>query len=205
MAASPNGRGYWLAASDGGIFAFGDAPFEGSMGGTTLNGPVVSMAASPDGRGYWLAAADGGIFAFGDAPFEGSDGGTPNSAEAVGIAGRPGGYWIAYGIDPSAMIPAIAAYVAGRADNVTAAVEDLKTRSDLPVPTRSGRGHGEHGEGRHSGHPAGAGPGRRAFTHARGAEPGGPDDRGKPGQCCRRPVDQPSGRVPSGPLKERRV
>ena len=127
MSASPERRGYWLVASDGGVFAFGDAPFEGSMGGTPLNAPVVSMAASPDGRGYWLAAADGGVFAFGDAPFEGSDGGTPNNAEAVGIAGRPGGYWIAYGIDPAGMIPAIAAYVAGRADNVTAAVEDLKT------------------------------------------------------------------------------
>ena len=33
MAATPDGRGYWLVASDGGIFAFGDAPFHGSMGG----------------------------------------------------------------------------------------------------------------------------------------------------------------------------
>ena len=82
----------------------------------------------PDGGGYWLVASDGGIFAFGDAPFEGSDGGTPKQAVAVGIAGRPGGYWIAYGVDSRAeMIPAIAAYVAGRADNVTVAVEDLTT------------------------------------------------------------------------------
>ncbi len=128
MAATPTGRGYWMTASDGGIFAFGDAPFEGSMGGTPLSDPVVGVAASPDGRGYWLAAADGGVFAFGDAPFEGSDGGTPKHALAVGIAGRPGGYWIAYGADPlTQMIPAIAAYVAGRADNVTVAVEDLST------------------------------------------------------------------------------
>ena len=89
-----------MTASDGGIFAFGDAPFEGSMGGTPLNEPVVGMAATPSGHGYWLAAADGGVFAFGDAPFEGSDGGTPKQgAVAVGIAGRPGGYWIAYGVD----------------------------------------------------------------------------------------------------------
>ena len=26
-------QGYWTVASDGGIFAFGDAPFYGSMGG----------------------------------------------------------------------------------------------------------------------------------------------------------------------------
>ena len=31
--------------SDGGIFAFGDAGFYGSMGGTTLNAPMVGMAA----------------------------------------------------------------------------------------------------------------------------------------------------------------
>jgi len=128
MAATPTGHGYWMTASDGGIFAFGDAPFEGSMGGTPLNNPVVGMAPSSDGRGYWLAAADGGVFTFGDAPFEGSDGGTQKHAVAVGIAGRPGGYWIAYGTDARMqMIPAIASYVAGRADNVTVAVEDLTT------------------------------------------------------------------------------
>jgi hypothetical protein len=31
MAATPDGRGYWLVASDGGIFTFGDAPFFGSL------------------------------------------------------------------------------------------------------------------------------------------------------------------------------
>jgi hypothetical protein len=98
------------------------------MGGTRLNQPVVGMAPSSDGLGYWLAAADGGVFTFGDAPFEGSDGGTPTNAPAVGIAGRSGGYWIAYGTDRGAqMIPAIASYVAIRADNVTVAVEDLTT------------------------------------------------------------------------------
>ena len=98
------------------------------MGAKPLNEPIVGMAASPDGGGYWLAAADGGVFNFGDAPFEGSDAGAPQQAPAVGIAGRSGGYWIAYGMDLGArMIPAIAAYVAGRDDNVTVAVEDLTT------------------------------------------------------------------------------
>ena len=32
MAATPSGHGYWLVASDGGIFAFGDAGFLGSTG-----------------------------------------------------------------------------------------------------------------------------------------------------------------------------
>ena len=74
MAATPDGGGYWLVASDGGIFAFGDAHFYGSIGGLPLNQPIVGMAATPDGSGYWLVASDGGIFAFGDAPFYGSTG-----------------------------------------------------------------------------------------------------------------------------------
>jgi hypothetical protein len=128
IAATPTGSGYWMTAADGGIFAFGDAPFEGSMGAKPLNEPIVGIAATPGGGGYWLAAADGGVFNFGDAPFEGSDAGAPEQAPAVGIAGLAGGYWIAYGADQGAgMIPAIAAYVAGRADNVTVAVEDLTT------------------------------------------------------------------------------
>jgi hypothetical protein len=54
------------------VFAFGDAGFHGSMGGTHLNQPMVAIAANPDGTGYWTAAADGGVFSFGDAPFRGS-------------------------------------------------------------------------------------------------------------------------------------
>jgi hypothetical protein len=46
MAATPSGAGYRLVASDGGIFAFGDAEFDGSMGGVPLNSPVVGIASS---------------------------------------------------------------------------------------------------------------------------------------------------------------
>ena len=44
-------HGYWLVASDGGIFTFGDAGFYGSAGSTALNQPIVGMAATPDGGG----------------------------------------------------------------------------------------------------------------------------------------------------------
>ena len=44
MAATPDGKGYWLVASDGGIFALGDAGFFGSTGGTPLNRPVVALS-----------------------------------------------------------------------------------------------------------------------------------------------------------------
>ena len=53
-----------MVASDGGIFAFGNASFHGSMGGAHLNQPIVGMAAASDGGGYWMVASDGGIFAF---------------------------------------------------------------------------------------------------------------------------------------------
>jgi hypothetical protein len=36
--------GYWLVASDGGIFSYGDARFFGSMGASHLNKPIVAMA-----------------------------------------------------------------------------------------------------------------------------------------------------------------
>jgi hypothetical protein len=45
MATTPDGKGYWLVASDGGIFTFGDAAFFGSAGGQVLNKPIVAMAA----------------------------------------------------------------------------------------------------------------------------------------------------------------
>lgn len=54
MAATPTGRGYWLVAADGGVFAFGTAEFYGSMATQTLEDPVVAMAATVQGSGYWL-------------------------------------------------------------------------------------------------------------------------------------------------------
>jgi hypothetical protein len=38
---SPGGLGYWLVASDGGIFNYGGAAFLGSAGSGPLNAPVV--------------------------------------------------------------------------------------------------------------------------------------------------------------------
>jgi len=97
MVATADAKGYWIVDSDGGVFAFGDAPFLGSMGNRPLNAPVVGMARTPDGGGYWLAGADGGVFAFGDAAFGGSMAGTNLNAPVIGIAAEPfgGGYWLA--------------------------------------------------------------------------------------------------------------
>jgi hypothetical protein len=85
--------GYWMAASDGGIFSY-DAPFFGSMGGKHLNEPIVGVAADPKTGGYWEVASDGGLFAF-NAPFFGSMGGKPLNKPIVGMVVTPdgGGYW----------------------------------------------------------------------------------------------------------------
>jgi hypothetical protein len=52
MAATPDGKGYWLVAADGGIFTFGDAGFFGSWAADDLPDPVVGIVASPDGE--WI-------------------------------------------------------------------------------------------------------------------------------------------------------
>jgi len=95
MSAPVTRSGYYEAASDGGIFAFG-ATFYGSTGNIALNKPVVAMAVTPDGGGYWFVASDGGIFAYGDAVFYGSMGGMPLNRPIVGMAATPdgGGYWL---------------------------------------------------------------------------------------------------------------
>ena len=81
----PAGGGYQEVGSNGGVFAFGDATFHGSLGATHLNAPIVGMAPTPDGAGYWLVAADGGVFAFGDATFHGSLGATHLNAPIIGM------------------------------------------------------------------------------------------------------------------------
>ena len=88
--------GYWMAASDGGIFAFCEAKFFGSAGGLRLAQPVVGMAPTPSGKGYWLVASDGGMFSYGDAKFFGSTGGMRLAQPVVGMVPTPSGngYWL---------------------------------------------------------------------------------------------------------------
>jgi hypothetical protein len=105
---TPDRGGYWLDASDGGVFAFGDTQFYGSMPGLgfnpagsgkahSLNAPIVGMVASHDDGGYFMVASDGGVFAFGDATFAGSCpgiGGCNGAAVAVVPDATGGGYWV---------------------------------------------------------------------------------------------------------------
>ena len=88
--------GYWMTASDGGMFTYGVSPYYGSMGGIPLNKPVVGLARAKDGGGYWLVATDGGIFTFGNATFHGSTGAIALNQPIVGMAPTPSGngYWL---------------------------------------------------------------------------------------------------------------
>jgi hypothetical protein len=95
IAATPDGRGAYLVASDGGVDALGDAVYRGSMGGHPLNRPIVGLAVDPATGGYWLVASDGGVFAV-DAPFLGSTGGLTLNRPIVGMAATADGrgYWL---------------------------------------------------------------------------------------------------------------
>lgn len=66
--------GYWLVASDGGVFSFGDAAgfAANPVPNLKLNRPIVDAKATTTNRGLWLVGGDGGVFALGDAAAHGS-------------------------------------------------------------------------------------------------------------------------------------
>ena len=94
MSPTADSLGYWLVASDGGIFSFGDARFYGSTGAIKLNKPIVGMSVTPTGKGYWLVASDGGIFSFGDARFYGSTGNLQLISPIAGMMPSDNGYFM---------------------------------------------------------------------------------------------------------------
>ena len=126
----PDGKGYWEVASDGGIFSFGDAAFDGSVGGQHLNAPVVGMAATPDGKGYWEVASDGGIFSFGDAAFAGSVGGQRLNAPG----GGHGGHRRRQGVLGGGL----------RRRHLQLRRRRVRRLGRGPAPQRAGGGHGGH-------------------------------------------------------------
>jgi surface antigen len=95
MVPSSDGQGYFLVGSDGGVFAFGDATFQGSCPG--IGGCLTkAVAVVPDatGKGYWLITQSGGVYIFGDATYYG---GFPTRGGVVTSAVRTpdgGGYWV---------------------------------------------------------------------------------------------------------------
>ena len=86
-----------MVASDGGVFAFGDARFEGSCPGIGgCAGAAVAVMPDHTGNGYWLVTATGDVYAFGDASFYGTP--PPDSVPVVDAVATPDGhgYWLLY-------------------------------------------------------------------------------------------------------------
>jgi hypothetical protein len=132
---SADRRGYWLVASDGGVFSYGDSHFYGSTGSLALNKPIVCMAPTSDGNGYWLVASDGGVFSFGDAVFYGSTGSLALQQPIVGMASTSDGkgYWLV-AADGGVFTFGDARFYGSAADNPGDPVQRL-------VPTGSGHGY----------------------------------------------------------------
>jgi len=56
------GQGYRQAESNGGIFDYGNANYEGTASSPS---PIVGMADTPDNDGYWMASSSGGVYTLG--------------------------------------------------------------------------------------------------------------------------------------------
>ncbi len=95
MVPSVGGGGYLMVASDGGVFAFGDAHFAGSCPGIGgCAGQVVAVLPDASGLGYWLITSAGSVYAFGDAPYYGGAGGTVSHITAAVRTPDGGGYYL---------------------------------------------------------------------------------------------------------------
>ncbi len=95
---TPAAQGYWVVGSDGGLYAFGNAGFHGSVPGVGVHvNNIVAMVGTPDRQGYWMVGSDGGVYAFGDAVFHGSVPGVGvhvNNIVGIAPTADGGGYWI---------------------------------------------------------------------------------------------------------------
>ncbi|MDA8357224.1 MAG: SGNH/GDSL hydrolase family protein [Actinomycetota bacterium] len=96
MVPSVGGGGYYMVASDGGVFAFGDAHFAGSCPALPHGCDAPAIAAVPDatGQGYWVVTSIGSVYAFGDARFAGSVSSAPSPIVDAVRTPNGGGYWI---------------------------------------------------------------------------------------------------------------
>jgi hypothetical protein len=95
MVASADDNGYYMVASDGGVFAFGDARFAGSCPGIGgCAGKAVAVVPDASGNGYWVVTSIGAVYGFGDALNYGSPG--PQSSPITSaVATHDGkGYWV---------------------------------------------------------------------------------------------------------------
>jgi len=92
MAATADGRGYWLVSSSGWVYPFGDA----GRRAFDIHRRLAGIVADPHG-GYWLYSNTGNVYRGGGAPSFGS---LPahriRTSSVVGMASSwdGGGYWL---------------------------------------------------------------------------------------------------------------
>ncbi len=97
MVPSADGGGYFMVGADGGVFAFGDAAFEGSCPGIGgCSGAAVAVMPDATGNGYWVVTASGYVYTFGDANYYGGPG--PQAVPVTSAVATPDGrgYWILF-------------------------------------------------------------------------------------------------------------
>jgi len=95
MVPSTDGNGYFMVASDGGVFAFGDARFEGSCPGIGgCSGAAVAVVPDATGNGYWVVTSSGAVYTFGDAANHGAPGPQRSAITSAVATSDGGGYWI---------------------------------------------------------------------------------------------------------------
>jgi hypothetical protein len=94
IAATADGLGYVLVLTDGDVYAFGNAGYNGAPS-LPAGSKVAGVAGTPDGHGYWIVTASGAVYGFGDAHYHGGTVATTSSV--VGIASTPDGlgYYLA--------------------------------------------------------------------------------------------------------------
>jgi hypothetical protein len=95
MVPSNDGGGYFMVASDGGVFAFGDARFEGSCPGIGgCNGAAVAVVPDATGNGYWVMTSTGAVYTFGDAINYGQPGTQTSNITSATATANGRGYWV---------------------------------------------------------------------------------------------------------------
>ena len=139
MVPSADGGGYFMVAADGGVFAFGDAKFEGSCPGIGgCSGAAVAVMPDASGNGYWLVTATGHVYAFGDAVNYGATRSSKTVPVTAAVRTKDGGgYWLLFANG------VVAAY--GDAANLGGPVgtrRGLQTRRPPSSPTQTAAGTG---------------------------------------------------------------
>lgn len=94
IAGQPNGNGYWVLRSDGGLYKYGTALSYGSPVGSNFKISAAAIAAHPSGKGYWIVSALGGVYAYGAAHHHGQPAFLGSPIVAMQSTRTGNGYWL---------------------------------------------------------------------------------------------------------------